>query len=90
MVYVHLTDQDQFRLASYQDGNANEPGLFVYRYYPDRLALLERAWEGRRPVLIDFPGRAVLIQRDPLGNDRARDEWLIPATQFHRCRVIGA
>jgi len=87
--WIHFTkDSYDFDLTpGGGEAISREYGLFVYRYN-DRFPVEERQreWAYRDPIIIECDRRYVeLVQTDPLGNDRSRDEYAIPAKHFNKC-----
>ena len=90
--YIHFTKSNNFALSANAGDSISQEygGLFVYEYdgeYP--LAERQREWAYRDAVIIRCPaGLVEFIQDDPLGNDKTRDEYLIPTRHFNQCRIV--
>jgi len=92
-IWIHFTnDVVNFELtrASLMRGGTcarSFKGLFVYKFTEDYPIEERRAeWAYRDIIFVKCDEKFVeWFQDDPLGEDKTRDEYLIPARNFKKC-----
>lgn len=88
--WIHFTkDAREFELTRQGGDSISQEfdGLFVYKFtdeYP--IEQRRRDWANRDVIFVSCDVELVeLVQRDPIGSDSSRDEYVIPSKHFDKC-----